>query len=124
MRTFLFWNTGNNPLIEIISELAITHNIDILMLTECSSINPSKLLMELNKTNQAKYHYSSSLQCERIQIFTSFSEQFISPKIERDRFTIRHLNLPGSIDILLAVIFILSVRTVSETNKTESIKRH
>ena len=42
--------------------------------------------------------------CEALHVFTRFSSDYIRPIYETDRLSIRHLNLPGLIDILLAVV--------------------
>jgi hypothetical protein len=103
MISFLFWNLNQNSLQEIVSRLAARHEVDVLMLTECS-IEPNELLTNLNQQDKPKYQYAPGYACERVEIFTRFSSEFIKPVYESDRLTIRHLNLPRSKDILLAVI--------------------
>ena len=50
------------------------------------------------------YYYVPSIMCEKIKIFTRFSDEFMPAVYEEDRLTIRHLRLPEAIDILLSVI--------------------
>jgi hypothetical protein len=49
------------------------------------------------------FHLSDS-ECERIVIYTRFSQEFIQKKFDSTRLTIRRLLLPGSEEILLAAV--------------------
>lgn len=104
---FLFWNLNKKPLQNLIANLASRYEVDVLMLVECS-IPPAALLETLNRRDSSQYHYVPQLGCEEIEIFTRFPSQFIKPISEADRFTIRHLALPGVPDILLAVTHVHS----------------
>lgn len=113
--TFLFWNLNRKPLQSIIANLIFQHSVDVLMLAECS-IPPDILLKTLNQPGEAEYYYAPSL-CEKVQIFTHFTDEFIRPVFEADRLTIRHLTLPGQTDILLAVIHLISKRNYSDESQ-------
>lgn len=102
MITFLFWNLNKKPLQDIITELAKTYYIDVLMFAECS-IEPGELLSTLNEVDDAEFYYAPSIGCEKIEIFTRFNDSFLKLEHESDRLTIRHLELPGLTSILLAV---------------------
>jgi len=67
------------------------------------SIEPSHLLICLNSNNKYHYFYSPTIGCEKIHIFTRFKIDFIQPIYESERLTIRHLTLPGLLDIILAI---------------------
>lgn len=103
MTTFLFWNIGRKSLEVSIANIALKHNVDVIMLAECV-ISPSRLLVTLNNSNRVLYEYAPSIGCEKVKIFTKFPKEFIHPISEDHRFTIRHLKLPGMIDILLSVV--------------------
>lgn len=100
MLSFLFWNLNKKPLQAIIVNMARQHKVDVLMLAECS-IAPDTLLRMLEQSAESKYHHAPSY-CEKVQIFTRFDNNFIRSVSESDRHTIRRLNLPGRIEILLA----------------------
>lgn len=102
MATFLFWNLNRKPLQEFIRTLVVEHNVDILILAECS-IEPGVLLRYLNRS-LVEYYYAPSEKCNKIDIYLRFSREFIAPVYELERLTIQHLKLPGSIDILLAAL--------------------
>lgn len=102
MAVFLFWNVNSQPRGEIIANLAHRHDVDVVMLAECS-ISPVTLLSELNRV-ETRYHYVAQRGCEKIELYTRFPGNFIQPVYEEDRLTIRHLQLPGLMDILLAVV--------------------
>lgn len=106
MVSFLFWNLNNKCITESVARLALMHQIDILMLVECS-IQPFDLLNSLNSLGDSDYFFSPS-ECDRVKIYTKFSEGYIRPIYENDKLTIRHLNLPEKLDILLAVTHFVS----------------
>lgn len=110
MTKFLFWNLNKRPLKASIIRLATLYEVDIFMFVECS-ITPSELLQALNRNGTATYHYSPSIGCTKVEIFTRFSDDFIQPVLETDRLTVRHLKLPGLIDILIAVVHFPSKMT-------------
>lgn len=104
MPTFLFWNLNKKPLEHYIRNLVYLYDIDVIMLAE-SEIESATMLRTLNLVDDSNYHdASSSSICNKIQIFTKFPDDFISIIEEDDRYTIRHLELPGLTDILLSVV--------------------
>lgn len=107
MVTFLFWNLKRKPRQSLVANLALRHNIDVLMLAECI-IPPDVLLIALNQSNRVEFDYAPSPGCEKIKIFSRFSRQFIPPVLEHSRLTIRHLKLPGMVNILLSVVHFVS----------------
>ena len=119
MTTFLFWNLYEKPLQGIVANLAHHHEIDVLMLAECS-IAPDMLLSALNQPDAPRYHYAPSPACTKIEIFTRFPAEFI-PFTSKDkpRLTIRHLKLPGLIDILLVVTHLSSKLHWSEPSQSD-----
>jgi len=102
MTAFLFWNLNAKPRSEIIANLARRHDVDVIILAECS-IPPVVLLSELNRF-ETLYHYSEQVACSEIELYTKFPGSFIRPIHEEDRLTVRHMQLPGLLDILLAVV--------------------
>lgn len=88
-------------------DVAITHNIDILILAECV-IPPDVLLLDLNKHSRPLYDYARSIGCEKIEIFTKFHRRFLEPIYETHRLTIRSLNLPGTDPINVAAVHLPS----------------
>ncbi len=103
MTTFLFWNLKEKPLQAIIARLTLRYEVDVLMLAEYDDNIPlDNLIRMLNKPGE-NYDYVPRKSCQRIEIFTRFPEEFMPPIYEEDKFTIRHLKLPGLTDILLAV---------------------
>jgi hypothetical protein len=81
------------------------------------------MLETLNQSSHFMYHYSPKLGCEKIDIYTRFSDTFIRPIRETPRLTIRHLTLPGVRDILLAVAHLPSKLRWNEASQvSESIE--
>jgi hypothetical protein len=109
--TLLFWNIRRNPIEAIVAELARRHEVDILILAE-SNINPAVLLETLN-AQSTEYHFSPQLGCRKIQLYSRFETQFIKAIFEHSRITVRRLNLPGLIEILIVMIHMPSKRNWS-----------
>jgi len=116
MITFLFWNINRKHLQRSIASLARRYEVDVLMLAECQ-IEIGILLRELNEGRRSRYHYSPSIGCTKIEVFSQFSREFIQPIHESDRLTIRRLNPPGLTDILLAITHLPSKLDWSESSQ-------
>jgi hypothetical protein len=85
------------------------------MLVESVS-DPAVILQELN-SQETTYHYAPSIGCEKVVLFARFSSDFLRPILETNRLTVRHLNLPGVTDILLAVTHFPSKLHWSDTSQ-------
>jgi hypothetical protein len=83
MLKFLFWNIARNPVTLLIADLAIQHEVDFVLLAECT-IPPADLLRALNNISP-EYHYVPS-NYERIVTFVRFS-----PALARTLFDGPHL---------------------------------
>lgn len=103
MASFLFWNLNGKPLQKTIYRLAVRYKVDVLIFVELT-FNPYELLLELNKSKEKqRYFYCPVIGCEKIHIFAKFNHKYIKRIYESDRLTIRHLELPGLTDILVAI---------------------
>lgn len=99
--TFLFWNLNRKPLLSLVAELAGRRRVDIVILAECSD-EPRSVLQALNGSGDGAFHYPRSV-CERVRVFTRFSRQFLVPRSESERVSIRRLSLPARSEVLLAM---------------------
>lgn len=88
------------------SRLVRDFNIDVLMLAE-NTLGVADVLCELNTSEAADFHYNSGL-CERIDIFSKFTQAQIKPQFESKHITIRHLKPPATCDLLLVVVHLSS----------------
>src|SRR5579859_448572 len=102
MTVFLFWNINEKPIEDLISIAARENSVDVLMLAECN-ISPTRLQLRLNR-DSTDYIFTPTPGCKKIDIYTKFGLEFMYPILETDRLTIRRLQLPGTTDILLAVV--------------------
>jgi exonuclease III len=100
MVTFLFWNLNQKALQHRIARLVKEHDIDIVILAECS-IASSVVTDALYQRTGRRFHLPHSL-CDRIRIYTRYPKSFLQAKREGERFTIRKLSLPGLDEILIA----------------------
>jgi hypothetical protein len=106
MVTFLFWNLKGKRLEAMVAAFANQHDVDVVILAE-NQADSSAVLSALN--NQApSYFYVPAPGCERIQIFTRFSDQLFPPLAESTWWSIRRLELPGLDPVLVAAVHLLS----------------
>lgn len=96
---FLFWNINRKPLARLISDLARIHDVDLVILAECT-VSPAEMILALNAT-RPRFGLSLGV-CKQITIFTAFGEEFLRPVSESDRVSIRSLQLPARDRVLLA----------------------
>ena len=75
MVSFLFWNLNKKNIPNIITNIALSYDIDIIMLAECE-IDPSILLSKLNE-HEVNYNYAIGITESKIKIFIRFSEDFL-----------------------------------------------
>ncbi len=116
MTTFLFWNLKKKPLYSAVASLARRHECDVLVLAECE-LDPMNLLQELNPLGESTYHFVASQGCRKIEIYCRFQAKFIPSIRESHRTTIRRLELPGHLPILLAATHFPSKRNWDEASQ-------
>jgi hypothetical protein len=88
------------------------------MLAE-NTLGAADLLCELNTSEAADFHYNTGL-CERIDIFSKFTQTQILPQFESNHITIRHLKPSTTCDLLLVVAHLPSkLRQSSESQAFE-----
>lgn len=80
------------PLQEIIGDLAEIHEVDVFILAECE-IKRSELLNELNSRTGLQYSSPFSVS-QKIAMYTRFPGDWLTPKLEEDGLSIRHLVNP------------------------------
>lgn len=102
MVRFLFWNVGKNDRKAQISQLALHYDVDVLVLAELVD-EPGVVLSTIN-TNATAYSYAPGVGNTKIHVFGRFDQRFIAPVRETARLTVRKLNPPGAVDVLLAAV--------------------
>jgi endonuclease/exonuclease/phosphatase (EEP) superfamily protein YafD len=110
MTTFLCWNLNNKPLQDLVSNIARSRDVDVVILLECR-ISVARLLQSLNPEGEQFFEYAGApidvrgeAPTQTIKIFTPFSANFLRPVEDDTRLTIRHLRLPRRTDAILAVV--------------------
>ncbi|KAA6332646.1 hypothetical protein EZS27_018869 [termite gut metagenome] len=89
---FLFWNINENDNIyDKIAYLAISEEIDVLMLAEFNG-KPSELLLELNK-DKTRYNYLPNKTYDKIHVFVK-SPKLISAIYDAPRYTVKSIASP------------------------------
>jgi endonuclease/exonuclease/phosphatase family metal-dependent hydrolase len=102
MITILFWNVGRQPRREQITQLAVSFDVDVILLAEAVD-GEVELLGALNQV-EVKYNFAPAKNNAKILVFTRLPKEYITPLLDSDRLTIRKVNLPGTEEILLAVV--------------------
>lgn len=102
MLRFLFWNLGGRPLCRAVREIALSRDVDVVLLVE-SPATESDTVYELNSGAESRYRVAPG-DCPRIKAFCRFRADSFVPVYESDRWSIRRLVLPGRIEILLAAV--------------------
>jgi hypothetical protein len=116
MVTFLFWNLNKQPLTGLLTNLAVKHEVDVLVLAECSI--PTVQMLEALNRDKTQFHATPSFsEKDKLVIYTRFSSDFLTPMRESARLTIRHLTLPARTDLLLAAIHFPSKLHWSESSQ-------
>lgn len=91
---FVFWNIHKNKnIFSAIKELAITEDVDILMIAEYPECSEKELLEILNKEPSLyKYQYvPSNSPTDKVRIFTRFDASFISNSNDKKRLSAKQL---------------------------------
>ena len=122
MLTFLFWNLKRNN-VQVLTNLVRAQAVDVVILAECP-ILPATVLVSLNR-NAPDFYYSEC-ECEKIQLYTRFSDEYVLPvkghnkeTITGDDFTIRRFALPGGRpEVMLCAVHFPSKLLQNPTDQT------
>src|SRR5262249_16696357 len=82
-----------------VAKLAEKHEVDIVILAECS-IPPQSMVDALHRRTGRRFNLPFS-ECEKIVIYTRFPKSSSKARQEGERFTIRRLALPGLDEIVI-----------------------
>jgi len=97
---------NRKPLAGLVAELAVCHQIDVIVLVECGR-ERGELLREINLRSGGGFHRAEGLNGASV-IFTRFSSQFLQPAFDSSRVSISRLHLPARFPVLLAVLHLPS----------------
>lgn len=119
MTNFLFWNIKQNRIEDIIASVARRHEVDVLILAECT-IPVGVMLTALNPESESEhlFHLTVGGRCKRITIYTRLPRNSIESleDYSADKYTLRQLKLPRA-KVLLAAAHLLSKLHPNETDK-------
>lgn len=118
MLRFLFWNVNRKPLQAAIRRLVDQHDIDIVILAECT-IPPAQLSLTLNLDTDRVFCRASP-NGGLSEIYTRFMPDLLVPVVwGHPRCMIRRLALPAREEILLVVVHLVSKLYRSEDDQFE-----
>ncbi len=112
-RTFLFWNLNGKDLLTSIRLLVEYHDVDVLILAECSS-SYTDVLRVLNPARQPAKFDEIKSACQRIMLFTRFPGKYLIPISEDPKYTICSLQIPGEAEVLFVAVHLLSWKEATE----------
>ena len=99
------WNTNEKPVANLLLRLAAEHSLNVLVLLELRE-SWQEMLESLNATKTQWFWARGT--CDRVSIFTKFSDTLIRKISESQTYTIRRIALPGLPDVLLAAVHLHS----------------
>src|SRR5258708_22131392 len=103
---FLCWNLNKRPLQALVARLVVSDRVDVVILIECT-VDVGELLKALNDATGAIFHHSVDAM-KTVRAFTRFSNRFIHLIKEGPRFSVRRLEAPAQIKVLLVVVHFVS----------------
>jgi len=110
----LFWNTGNKDVDDALIELAITENVDLLILAEYK--NEEKDILGKFAKAGLNYFKVQQVGCKRIKILTKFNPNNIVHGPECDRFTLKIVKYPVIGEIIVGCVHFPSMLYRSEND--------
>jgi hypothetical protein len=122
MVTFLFWNLAGGDIPDIVASIVLEHQVDVVLLAE-NGIQPASLLQRLNTGNPSRYHFIPPVVRSKVDIFAGFLPEFIKPRADEPRATIRSLHLPGCQKILLCALHLDSPVNYDEANLNRKARK-
>lgn len=115
--SFLFWNLNKRPLTQLVATLARQHDIDVLMLAECT-LEIGDLLVGLNAAKRSKFSLSAGVPSGLV-ILTRFPRRSFRPILDSAHVAMRRLIHPVGIDLLLVVAHLPSKRFQSPDDQLQ-----
>lgn len=118
MVSFLFWNMNKKPLLNRVVRLVKHHEIDVLILAECS-IDPPEILDGLNLVGPSRYVLPTS-ENRKIRIFTRAPVTSLTDVFRdiNERIIIRRLKIADAPELLLVAAHLPSRRNWSRDDQT------
>ena len=116
MSAFVFWNLGGNNIADQVAQLALERAADFVIVAECGS--PASLLAALNKkfkNRKGVFRYLSTRS--RVDVFVRFDDSFVTLLHETRHFTIRHVQLPMCVPLILAAVHLMGKREFKEPSQ-------
>src|SRR5271170_1031403 len=103
MTRFWFWNLCERRLEPVLRRLSSRHEIDVLMLAECT-IPERSMLEALNAGGQGTFIHVPALASRGLDLYSLFDLGCFGPVLkEADHYLIRTLTPPGGIEIVVAM---------------------
>jgi hypothetical protein len=116
MATFLFWNLDGKDIADHVAQLALERLADFVIVAECQS--PARILVALNETfrrYQGGFRYLTTRS--RVDVFVRFDDGYAALLHETPHFTIRHIQLPSCVPLLLAAVHLIGKVEFSDASQ-------
>ena len=117
--SFLFWNLMKCPLQDHLATIVSSHNVDIVMLAECA-VAPDDIESALDKgAIQDFQFFPGENRSEKFVLFSRAGKATLISQFDdySGSLTVRRLQLPGVLEILIAVVHLPSAINYSEVDQ-------
>lgn len=114
---FLFWNTNNRNVDDVLIDLIINESLDIVILAEY--VRDSTSLLKKLMKRDVEYYKLSNIGCKRINIFTRLTPSHFKYSSECEYYTIRELKQPGHLNLLMAFVHLPSKLYMTESDQLQ-----
>ena len=115
--SFLFWNLNKRPLTRFVAEVARLHDVDVLMLAECT-LQMDDLLVALNDGHRSKFSLSAGVSSGLV-VLTRFPRRSIRPVSDSAHLAMRRLIHPVGVEVLLVAAHLPSKRFQSSADQLQ-----
>jgi endonuclease/exonuclease/phosphatase family metal-dependent hydrolase len=116
MSAFLFWNLDGKNIADDVAELALERLADFVIVAECES--PASLLEALNEKFEKQQGAFTYLPTKsRVHVFVRFDDRYATLLYETPHFTIRHVQLPMCVPLLVAAVHLIGKRDFKDSSQ-------
>ena len=110
MATFLFWNINGKDLRTLIREAVDEHQVDVLMLAECS-VSPALILNAINDDRDPQLHFHPTpLGTSRVTLYSVFPSEYVTALRDEPDVSARRIRHPLGGTFLLFLVHLGSRR--------------
>lgn len=113
----MFWNTKGSPLYNQIRDICREHHVDVAIIGECK-LDPVTLVTTLNRGAVAPPFIQLPSEQSRMLFFTRYPLEWFEPRYdETGHVSIKHLEHPSGVSILIVAVHLPSKRFANDDSQ-------